>query len=123
MTDTRYSDGSTAREAEYTARGHRTTRWPKPDAVSLLLFFGWLVGIAVSTVIPYFIVPPTSGNPEPSQVGIAFAVTMLGVLIFVGSGLLLYRHLRSQAVLVFALVPAVSIVSGGVILTATLLAL
>lgn len=123
MSETRYSDGTAAREAEYRPREHRRTRWPKPDLVSLLLFAGWVAGVAVSTVIPFLIVPPTSSSPEASQVGIAFGVTMLGVAIFVVSGLLLWRHLRSQAVLVFALVPAVSIVSGGVILTATLLAL
>jgi hypothetical protein len=123
MSDTRFDDATAAREAQYVPHGHRTMRWPKPDALSVLLFLGWVVGILVSTVVPYFIVPPTSGDPDPSQVGIAFAVTMLGVGIFVLAGLGLWRHLRSQAVLVFALVPAVSIVSGGVILTATLLAL
>lgn len=123
MTDTRYHDGTAAREAEYTAHGHRTMRWPKPDAVSILLFAGWVAGVLVSTVIPFLIVPPTETDPQQGQVGLAFAVTMLGVAIFVGCGLLLWRHLKSQAVLVFALVPAVSIVSGGVILTATLLAI
>lgn len=123
MTETRYSDGSAAREAEYTARSHRTTRWPRPDAVSFLLFGGWVAGVLISTVIPWLIVPPTSPDPEPARVGIAFAVTMAGVAVFIISGMLLWRHLKNQAVLVFALVPAVSIVSGGVILTATLLAL
>ncbi|WP_336923838.1 hypothetical protein [Aquipuribacter sp. SD81] len=102
--------------------GRRATRWPHPDGVSVLLFLLWVVGVLVATVIPFLIVPPQSDDPAASQVGIAFAVTMLGVAIFVGAGLLLWRHLRLQAVLVFALVPAVSIVSGGVILTATLLA-
>jgi hypothetical protein len=123
MTDTRWSEGTAAREAEYTARGHRTMRWPKPDALSILLFLGWVAGILVSTVIPYLIVPPTSGDPDPGRVGMAFAVSLGGVAIFVLCGLGLWRHLRSQAVLVFALVPAVSIVSGAVILMATLLAI
>ncbi len=123
MTDTRYSDGTSRQEAEYTAHGHRTTNWPHPDVRSIGLFAIWTLGIAVSTVLPFLIVPPTSSSPESGQVGIAFAVTMVGVAIFVGAGLLLSKHLKSQAVLVFALVPAVSIVSGGVILTATLLAI
>ncbi len=123
MTETRYHDGTAAREAEYTARSHRRTRWPRPDAVSILLFAGWVAGVAVSTIVPWLIVPPTTDDPQAAQVGIAFAVTMVGVAIFVGSGVLMFRHLKNQAVLVFALVPAVSIVSGGVILTATLLAL
>lgn len=124
MSQTQYGNDDTARrEAEVTPRGHRSTRWPKPDALSLLLFAGWVVGVLVSTVIPFLIVPPTSASPEPGAVGIAFAVTMAGVGIFVLCGLLMWRHLKNQAVLVFALVPAVSIVSGGVILTATLLAL
>jgi|GEM_PF-2219609 len=123
MTETRYSDGTARDEAEYRARTHRTTRWPRPDVRSIGLFAIWTLGIAVSTVVPFIIVPPTSSQPDAGQVGLAFAATMLGVLIFVGAGLLLFRHLKSQAVLVFALVPAVSIVSGGVILTATLLAI
>ena len=57
------------------------------------------------------------------MVGYAFLASMVGVGIFVLAGLLMWRHLKSQAVLVFALVPAVSIVSGAIILTATLLAL
>ncbi|WP_380169142.1 hypothetical protein [Jannaschia sp. R86511] len=123
MTETRYSDGTARREAEYTARGHRPTRWPHPDVRSIGLFAIWTLGVAVSTVVPFILVPPTSAAPDPGQVGLAFAATMLGVAIFVGAGLLLWRHLKVQSVLVFALVPAVSIVSGGVILTATLLAL
>lgn len=123
MSDTRYSDGTARREAEVTPRGHRQTRWPKPDAVSLLLFAGWVVGVLVSTVVPFLIVPPTASDPDPGSVGLAFAASMVGVGIFVLCGLLMFRHLKSQAVLVFALVPAVSIVSGAIILTATLLAL
>ena len=123
MTDTRYSDGTPRQHAEYTARGHRKTNWPHPDVRSIGLFAIWTLGIAVSTVLPFIIVPPTSSSPDPGQVGIAFAVTMVGVAIFAGAGMLLSQHLKSQAVLVFALVPAVSIVSGGVILTATLLAI
>jgi hypothetical protein len=129
MTETRSADAEYARadyaqEAEYTPTGRRPFRMPKPDALSIALFGGWVVGVLVSTVVPFLIVPPsTETSPEPSSVGLAFAVTMLGVAIFVGCGLLLWRHLKSSAVLVFALVPAVSIVSGGVILTATLLAI
>lgn len=109
--------------AEYTASGHRQMRWPRPDALSILFFVGWVLGILVSTVIPYLILPPTTADPEAGLVGIAFAVTIAGIGIFVLSGLAMWRHLRSQAVLVFALVPAVSIGSGGIILTATLLAI
>ena len=123
MTDTRFSDGSAAYEAEYRPREHRRTRWPKPDALSIVLFAVWVVGVLVSTVIPFLIVPPTSTEPEAGAVGLAFLASMVGVGIFVGAGLGMFRHLRSQAVLVFALVPAVSIGSGAIILTATLLAL
>lgn len=120
---TQYSDGTAAYEAEYRPREHRRTRWPRPDGLSFLLFGVWVVGILASTVIPFLIVPPTSNDPDPAQVGWAFLASMVGVGIFVLAGLLLWRHLKSQAVLVFALVPAVSIVSGAIILTATLLAL
>ncbi len=123
MSDTRYGDGTAADEAEYRPRGHRQTRWPKPDALSVVLFLVWAAGILVSTVVPFLIVPPTSTNPQESAVGYAFLASMVGVAIFVAAGLMMWRHLKSQSVLVFALVPAVSIVSGAVILTATLLAL
>ena len=123
MTEMRYSDARAREEAEYTAHERPRMRWPHPDVRSVGLFALWTLGIAVSTVIPFLIVPPDSDDPAAGAVGIAFAVTMLGVAIFAGAGLLLWRHLRSQSVLVFALVPAVSIVSGGVILTATLLAI
>ena len=118
-----YSDGTAAYEAEYRPREHRRTRWPRPDALSFLLFAVWVVGVLVSTVIPFLIVPPTASSPEAGAVGYAFLASMIGVAIFVGAGLMMWRHLKNQAVLVFALVPAVSIVSGAIILTATLLAL
>ena len=120
---TQYSDGAAAYEAEYSPRAHRRTRWPRPDALSFALFGVWVVGILVSTVIPFLIVPPTSSNPESADVGYAFLASMVGVAVFVAAGLMMWRHLKNQAVLVFALVPAVSIVSGAIILTATLLAL
>lgn len=120
---TQYSDGTAAYEAEYHPHDRRKTRWPRPDAVSVLLFAVWVVGVLVSTVIPFLIVPPTSSDPGSAEVGYAFLASMVGVGIFVSAGLLMFRHLKNQAVLVFALVPAVSIVSGAVILTATLLAL
>jgi hypothetical protein len=129
MTDSRTStvSATASADAEYSRAdgppGRRAMRWPHPDGLSIVLFLGWVAGILVSTVIPFLIVPPQTVDPEPASVGTAFAVTMVGVAIFVGSGLLLWRHLKVQGVLVFALVPAVSIVSGGVILTATLLAL
>lgn len=123
MSNTGYRDGSAAYEAEYRPRGHRRTRWPKPDALSMVLFALWVVGILVSTVVPALIVPPTSTDPEPTRVGLAFLASMVGVGIFVAAGVAMYRHLKTQSVLVFALVPAVSIVSGAFILTATLLAL
>lgn len=120
---TQYSDGAAAREAEYRPREHRRTRWPRPDTLSFVFFGLWVLGILVSTVVPFLIVPPTSTDPQPAAVGYAFLASMVGVGIFVTAGLLMWRHLKNQAVLVFALVPAVSIVSGAIILTATLLAL
>ncbi|MFC3690182.1 hypothetical protein [Aquipuribacter hungaricus] len=123
MSDTRFHDGTAAHEAEYRPREHRQTRWPKPDALSLVFFAVWVVGILVSTVIPFLIVPPTSTDPDSGAVGLAFLASMVGIGIFVVAGLLMWRHLKSQAVLVFALVPAVSVGSGAIILTATLLAL
>ena len=64
MSDTRFHDGTAAHEAEYRPREHRQTRWPKPDAISLVFFAVWVLGILVSTVIPFLIVPPTSTDPE-----------------------------------------------------------
>ena len=122
MTQTRFGD-SAAYEAQYRPREHRRTRWPKPDALSLALFAVWVVGVLVSTAVPYVIVPPMSSEPRAGDVGLAFLASMVGIGIFAGAGLLMFRHLKNQAVLVFALVPAVSIGSGAIILTATLLAL
>lgn len=102
---------------------HRRTRWPRPDALSLVLFSGWVIGILVSTVIPYTLVPPTTTDPDPARVGIAFGITVVGILIFVTSALLLARHVKSQAAVIMAFVPIVSIGGGSIILTATLLAL
>ena len=115
------STPSTAQQERTPA--HRPTRWPHPDALSLVLFGGWVVGILVATVIPYSLVPPTTRDPDTVRVWTAFGVTLVGIVIFVVSGLLLSRHIKSQAAVVMALVPVVSIGAGSIILTATLLAL
>ena len=78
MSSSRYSDSTAVHEAEVTPRGHRATRWPKPDALSIVLFLGWAAGIAVSTIVPFLIVPPTASDPVPADVGIAFAALITG---------------------------------------------
>ena len=115
------STPSTAQQERTPA--HRPTRWPHPDALSLVFFAGWVVGVLVATVIPYSLVPPTSLDPDPARVWTAFGVTLVGIVIFVVSGMLLSRHVKSQAAMIMALVPVVSIGAGSIILTATLLAL
>ncbi len=113
-------------EATPGRRARPRTAWPRVDAVLVGAVLLWLLGLAVAVVVPALIVPPQGGmasmETTPSEVGAAFAVTLLGIAIFTGASLWLYRHSRNSAVLVIGLIPAVSIGSGAIILTATLLA-
>jgi hypothetical protein len=82
----------------------------------------WLVGLAVATVIPWFIVAPTAVDPDPREVWLAAAVSVLGIAIFAGAGIAEYARTRNKSVLTWALIPGVAIGAGVLIFTATLLA-
>ncbi|MGF1648529.1 MAG: hypothetical protein ACFCVF_16645 [Kineosporiaceae bacterium] len=96
--------------------------WPRPSALSLLLVLVWLVGVAVATVVPWFIVAPTAVDPEPGEVWLAAAISVAGIAIFTGAGVGEYLHTRSRSVLTWALIPGVAVGAGVLIFTATLLA-
>jgi hypothetical protein len=89
--------------------------------VTLGLLLLWLIGIGVSTIIPWLIVPPTADDPDAADVWLAAAVSAAGIVIFAGAGLLEYARTKDSSVLTWALIPAVAIGSGALIFTATLL--
>lgn len=117
MTDT--TPGRTTSPPERTVPSRRPSR---PHPLTIVLFLVWVVGIAVATIVPWFIVPPTAADPDATDVWIAAGVSSLGVLIFAGAGIAEYVRTDNKSVLTWALIPGVAIGSGVLIFTATLLA-
>lgn len=96
-------------------------RLPRPSPITVGLLLVWVIGIAVATIVPWLIVPPTAADPEPTDVWIAAGVSSLGVLIFAGAGVAEYVRTKNKSVLTWALIPGVAIGAGVLIFTATLL--
>jgi peptidoglycan/LPS O-acetylase OafA/YrhL len=100
-------------------RAQPPIRWPHPDATTLVLVGLWAVGLVVALLLPAAFVSPTEKNPATGDVILAFGTTLLGAAVMIGVAAVLWRRVKDASVLVMGLVPAVAVVAGGVILSAT----
>ncbi len=98
-------------------------RWPRPTAGNVILAAVWVAGIAFATLVPWTIVSPMDTSPEPGRVWLACAASALGIAVFAAAGIAVYRRTGNGSLLAWALIPGVSIGTGAVIFTATLLSL
>ncbi len=98
-------------------------RWPRPTPINIALIGIWVFGVLFATIVPWTLVSPTDTDPEPASVGLAFGASALGIMIFALAGIGMYRRTRNGSLLAFALIPGVSIGTGAIIFTATLLSL
>ena len=69
--------------------------------------------------MPALIVGPGEQTAPAGQVWTAFACTVLGAIVMMLAAAVMYRHSGDWADAVWGVVPAVSVIVGGVILTAT----
>lgn len=97
--------------------------WPRPTPVNFALVLVWLAGILFATIVPWFIVSPTELNPDPGRVWLAAAASGVGILIFASAGIATYLRTRNGSLLAWALIPGVSIGTGAIVFTATLLSI
>jgi heme/copper-type cytochrome/quinol oxidase subunit 4 len=100
-------------------RAQARLRWPHPDRTSVIIAGVWGLGLVVALLVPAFIVGPGEQTAPASQVWTAFACTVVGAMVMLLSAMAMYRHSGDWADAVWGIVPAASVIVGGVILTAT----
>jgi nitrate reductase gamma subunit len=103
------------------ARAQAPIRWSRPEGTFLSATAVWLVGLVTALLVPAAIVPPSSVTAEPTKIWTAFAVSVVGAILLLGSTIFYYRRKGDSAVLILGLVPAFSTVVGGVIFATTML--
>lgn len=90
---------------------------PRPiDVISVVLIAGSLV---LGVAIPGLIVSPTATTAPGSKLGLAFGVTMVGILIAVLTGIFQYRRTGNWVWFLVAATPAFAVFCGGAIFAAT----
>lgn len=102
---------------ELVDRAQAPLRWPHPDRLTVTLVVTWAVGLVVALLVPAMIVGPGERNAPAAEVWTAFGITVLGAVVMLGAAAALYRHARDWAVMVWGMIPAFSVIVGGVILT------
>jgi hypothetical protein len=88
----------------------------RSSMVSLVVI---VIGYLISLGAPSLVVSPGATSAPLSRVVAAFGLTVLGVVISLGAGLLAFRRTHNWAWLIITGVPAVSLIAGGAILAAT----
>jgi hypothetical protein len=90
---------------------------PTPiDIISVILIAGSLIG---GVAIPGLIVSPTATTAPGSKLGLAFAITMVGIVIAVGTGVFQYRRTGNWVWYLVAATPAFAVFCSGAIFAAT----
>ncbi|MGZ4625882.1 MAG: hypothetical protein ACXV3S_06255 [Kineosporiaceae bacterium] len=100
-------------------RAQAPIRWPRPDPGTLILGAIYFVGLIIALAVPALIVPPSSRNPDVGRTWFAFLFTLIGAGIMLVSALLEFRRKRDSMILTLALVSAITVFLGGIILVAT----
>jgi hypothetical protein len=90
---------------------------PSPiDVISVILIGGSLV---LGVAIPGLIVSPTATTAPGNKLGLAFAITCVGILVAVLTGIFQYRRTGNWVWFLVAATPAVAVFCGGAIFAAT----
>jgi hypothetical protein len=91
----------------------------RPPASSLVSLAVVAAGYLLALVGPSLVVAPTASSAPAGRLATAFGLTALGVAVAVVAAGLAYRRTRNWSWLVIASIPAVALIAGGAILTAT----
>jgi hypothetical protein len=90
---------------------------PTPiDIISVILIAGSLIG---AVAIPGLIVSPTATTAPGDKLGLAFAITMVGIVIAVATGVFQYRRTGNWVWYLVAATPAFAVFCSGAIFAAT----
>jgi hypothetical protein len=100
-------------------RAQAPIRWPQPDRAVLSLIALWAFGLVGALVFPALFVAPGARTAPAGRVWLAFGGTLVGAAVMLVAALGMFRRGRDASVLTLGVVPAVAVVSGGVILAVT----
>jgi hypothetical protein len=90
---------------------------PSPlDVISVILIGGSLI---LAVAIPGLIVSPTATTASGDKLGLAFAITCIGILVAVLTGIFQYRRSGNWVWFLVAATPAFAVFCGGAIFAAT----
>lgn len=92
---------------------------PKPSRQNLLSLAVIALGYFVGLAAPWLVVSPTQPHAPMTKVLLAFGLTLLGVAISLAAGGLAFWRERTYGWLIITWMPAVALVAGGAILTAS----
>lgn len=92
---------------------------PRPSRQNILSLLVIGVGYVVSLGAPSLVVSPTQPHAPMAHVLLAFALTLLGVAISLAAGGLAFWRERTYGWLIITWMPAIALVAGGAILTAS----
>jgi len=111
--------GSAAAPAGTAERAQPPIRWPRPDAVGVVLILLWVVGVVFALFVPALIVSPGQQVAPTEDVVLALVSTVAGTLVMMVSAYVLYRRTREVGFAVLGAVPAFSCLAMGIVLAAT----
>jgi hypothetical protein len=108
--------GSQPPAARADDRAQPPIRWPHPNRYSAFTIALWGLGLIIALLIPASIVPLSQKAASVADVWTAFGFTVLGALIMMGATGWRFRMTKDSGILLLGIVPATSIIIGGVIL-------
>jgi hypothetical protein len=111
--------GSAAAPAGNTERAQPPIRWPRPDAVGVVLILLWIAGVVFALFVPALIVSPGKEVAPTEDVVWALVSTIVGTLVMMVTAYILYRRTREVGFAVLGAVPAFSCLAMGIVLAAT----
>jgi hypothetical protein len=117
-TEAKHRDEASETALPLRADNHPIHTQPKPPASSLVSLAVILVAYVLSMAVPFFIVGPTEKDAPTDKIWIAFACTVLFVLVAIVTSAIEYLKTRNWSWLMIGIVPALTLMMCGAILAA-----
>jgi hypothetical protein len=117
-TETGHRDASAATPLPLRADNQPIHTQPKPPASSLVSLVVILAGYVFSLAAPVFVVGPSETDAPTRKIWLAFALTVIGVLVAIVTSSVEYVRTRNWSWLIIGIVPALTLLMCGAILAA-----
>lgn len=118
-TDTKHRREAGETALPLRADNHPIHTQPRPPASSLVSLAVILVAYVLSMAVPFFIVGPAEKEAPTGRIWIAFACTVVFVLVAIVTSMVEYLRTRNWSWLMIGIVPALTLLMCAAILAAT----